>query len=248
MNDTVSLDNAIECFNEAIGSMGISLDKDITDKLGHFYHMLIEANSYMNLTSITDVNEVFIKHFADSLSILRKYDDLNLKSNLSIVDIGCGAGFPSIPLKIALPNIQLTAVDATSKKVNFINSCIKELGLKNAIAVQARAEELGHSDKREKYDISVSRAVARLSVLSEYCLPLVKPGGYMVAYKAAVFSDELNECRNTFGLLSSELYAVDSFILPVDDSSRSNIIIKKLKPCSGKYPRSNSQIKAKPLN
>lgn len=239
--------SAISKFETALDELGITLNNNISNKLYEYYELLTEANSYMNLTAITEEQDVFIKHFADSLTLLRKLKGFNLKSNFSIIDIGCGAGFPGIPLKIAMPEIKLTSVDSTGKKIEFIRTCIEKLKLKGAVAIKARAEELAHGSYREHFDIAVSRAVARLSILVEYGIPLIRTDGFMVAYKAATAKEELKECESALTALDSELYCVDDFVLPYDNSLRNNIIIRKLKKTDKKYPRAYGQIKKNSL-
>lgn len=239
--------SAISKFETALDELGIKLNNNISNKLYEYYELLIEANSYMNLTAITEPEDVFIKHFADSLTLLRVIKDFNLKPNFSIIDIGCGAGFPSIPLKIAMPEIKLTSIDSTGKKIEFIHNCIEKLQLKGAVAIKVRAEELAHSRYREHFDVAVSRAVARLSILAEYGIPLIRTNGFMVAYKAASAKEELKECESTLKALDSKLCYVDNFVLPYDNSLRNNIIIRKLKKTDKKYPRTYGQIKKNPL-
>lgn len=239
---------AISIFENALDELDIQLNNNISNKLYEYYKLLIEANSHINLTAITDIKDVFIKHFADSLTLLRKLKDLNLKQNFSIIDIGCGAGFPGIPLKIAMPEIKLTAIDSTGKKIDFIHNCIEKLSLKETTAIRTRAEELANNHHyREHFDLAVSRAVAKLSILAECSIPLLRTGGFMVTYKSATAKEELAEAESALTKLNSELYCSDSFILPYDNSFRTNIILKKIKKTDKKYPRSYSQIKNKPL-
>ena len=236
----------LENFNNVLIQMNISLDNEKILKLEAFYNMLIEANSHTNLTAITEKSEVFVKHFADSLSIIRKTELLGLNRNIRLIDVGSGAGFPSIPLKIALPNLNITAVDSTNKKIQFINSCIERLGLKDIKAVHERAEVLSRGEYRDSFDLGVSRAVARLNMLSELILPLIKPQGYFVAYKAVSAYDEIEEARNAIKKLSADYISTDSF---KTDSlgARCNIIIKKLSPTDKRYPRTGGKIKNSPI-
>lgn len=236
-----------EKFEQALDELNIRLETKPFNSLFQYYQLLIEANQRMNLTAITDIEAVFIKHFIDSLSILRIFEKLNLKEYLSIIDIGCGAGFPGIPLKITIPQLRLTSVDSTGKKIDFIRHCIEELGLTSCTALKARAEDLAHGSYRESYDLSLSRAVSHLSVLSEYSIPLLKTGGLMIAYKATTAEEELKESSSALKKLHCRLLTVDSFSLPFDGGRRNNLVIKKEKPTDMKYPRAYGQIKNNPL-
>lgn len=239
--------SAIVKFETALEKLNIRLDPSVSDKLYDYYKLLIEANSYMNLTAITDMEEVFIKHFADSLSLIRVLNDLNLKKDLSIIDIGCGAGFPGIPLKIAIPEIKLTSVDSTGKKIDFIHFCIEKLDLRSAVAIKARAEDLAHGEHRGCYDLALSRAVAKLSFLAEYSLPMLKVGGLMAAYKSITADEEIKEARSALEKLNAEIFMVDRFVLPVEESTRNLVIIKKTGTTDKRYPRTYGQIKSRPL-
>ncbi len=236
----------LEDFNNALAQMNVSLDNEKVLKLEAFYNMLIATNLHTNLTSITEKSEVFVKHFADSLSILRQASLLALDKNIRVVDVGAGAGFPSVPLKIALPALKIVAVDSTNKKVNFINSCVEKLNLKDIVAVHERAEILSRGEYRDSFDLGVSRAVARLNVLSELILPLIKPQGYFVAYKAVSADEELKETKEALKKLSAKYICTDSFEIG-SIGTRSNIIIKKLAPTDKKYPRQGGKIKGSPL-
>lgn len=197
---------------------------------------LLEWNKKFNLTSITDPEEIRIKHFEDSLAILQV---LQL-SNQSVIDVGTGAGFPGIPLKIACPEISLTLLEATKKKVEFLKHIVSILKLKNVEIIWGRAEDIA-KQKRESFDLAVSRAVARLNVLCEYCLPLVKIGGLFVAYKEEKVEEEVEEAKNAIAVLGGNLREIKKFPL------RSLVIIDKIKPSPVKYPRRAGMAKKKPL-
>ena len=185
----------LEQFKEGLKELQIELsDKQINQFL-QYYELLVETNKVMNLTAITEFDEVVEKHFLDSLSLCRVYD---LKDNVKILDLGTGAGFPGIPLKIAFPDLELVLADSLNKRIKFLNQVIDELELKNITAVHARAEELGkNKDYREQFDVCVSRAVANLSSLSEYCIPFVKVGGKFISYKSGSIEEEVAEAKKS---------------------------------------------------
>ena len=189
----------LEQFKEGLKELQIELsDKQINQFL-KYYELLVETNKVMNLTAITEFDEVVEKHFLDSLSLCRVYD---LKDNVKILDLGTGAGFPGIPLKIAFPDLELVLADSLNKRIKFLNQVIDELELKNITAVHARAEELGkNKDYREQFDVCVSRAVANLSSLSEYCIPFVKVGGKFISYKSGSIEEEVAEAKKAVFVL-----------------------------------------------
>lgn len=205
--------------------------------------LLKEWNEKINLTAITQPEEVAIKHFLDSLSPLRY---IELPKNASVIDVGTGAGFPGIPLLIVRPDIKLTLLDSLNKRLVFLNEVMRVLGLK-AEKVHARAEEAGiNPNYREKYDIAVSRAVAPLNVLCEYCLPLVKPGGKFLSMKGPQAQEEIEASKNAINALSGRLEKTEALSLP-DGSGRTIIIVKKIGYMKKIYPRHGSKIAKKPL-
>ena len=188
----------------------------------------------MNLTAITEFSEVISKHFLDSLSIIKVYRPVNEK----ILDIGTGAGFPGIPIKIAFPNTQLVLMDSLNKRVRFLDEVIEKLNLCNIRAIHGRAEDYGREIHfREAFDICTSRAVARLSTLSEYCIPYVKVGGNFISYKSGNLAEELKEAEKAIGILGGRLIKTEEFDLPNTDIKRSLILIEKTKKTPNKYPR-----------
>ena len=220
-----------------IQKTGITLSDLQVSQFMKFYELLIEKNKVMNLTAITEFKDVVIKHFADSLSILNV---LNIGQQMNVIDIGTGAGFPGIPLKILFPNINIVLLDSLRKRVDFLNDCINELEMKNAEAVHARAEEMAHqSIHREKYDLCVSRAVASLPVLCELTLAFVRVNGHFVAYKGNRESteSEISQSENALRVLGAEIEKVNSFSLSSDLYERTLVSIHKVRQISKKYPR-----------
>lgn len=200
-----------------------------------FYHQLLEKNKVMNLTAITEEDQVISKHFIDSLTCSRIID---LRKTDRMIDVGTGAGFPGIPIKIAFPDINIVLIDSLNKRINFIHEVIDSLKLRGIDAVHGRAEDLAREKKyRESFDVCVSRAVASLRVLSEYCIPFIKPDGYFVSYKSEKGLQEIEESVQCMHVLGSEIDCTDQFVLPDSDSDRLLIRIKKNKKTPGKYPR-----------
>ncbi len=215
----------IEQFTSQLEEKGISLSPRQLEQFEQYFSILVEWNEKMNLTAITDREEVYLKHFFDSISAAFYYD---FSKDLHICDVGAGAGFPSIPLKICFPHIKVSIVDSLNKRIQFLNFLGNELGLEHVYFYHDRAETFGqNSDHREKYDVVTARAVARLSVLSELCLPLAKVGGQFVAMKAASAADELTTAKKAMKTCGGELKETHSFLLPEENSERSIIVVEK---------------------
>ncbi|RSK52131.1 16S rRNA (guanine(527)-N(7))-methyltransferase RsmG [Bacillus canaveralius] len=222
-------------FQKMLAEKGVNLSQDQLDQYEKYYQVLVEWNEKMNLTAITDKQEVYLKHFFDSISA-SFYMDFN--EPLKICDVGAGAGFPSIPIKIVFPHLNVTIVDSLNKRITFLEHLAEMLNLADVRFIHDRAETFGQNSKhREAYDIVMARAVARLSVLSELCLPLVKVGGTFIAMKAASANDELEAGQKALDILGGKLKEVHSFMLPVEGSERNILIISKEKQTPKKYPR-----------
>lgn len=227
--------------NEA-EKLNIKLDDDMLKSFEEYYKFLVKYNENVNLTAITEYDEVMIKHFYDSLLL-----SLVLPcGKIKLIDIGAGAGFPSVPNAIYNKDLDVTIVDSLNKRIVFLSELSKLLNISNVCAVHARAEEYAEHHK-EEFDVATARAVARLNVLSELCLPFVKVGGYFIALKSKNGSEELSEALNGIKILGGEVMDVKSFTLPLDMGERELIIIKKIKETPKKYPRRFNVIKNSPL-
>ncbi|MDD3185390.1 MAG: 16S rRNA (guanine(527)-N(7))-methyltransferase RsmG [Anaerostipes sp.] len=215
--------------------MGIELTDNQLKQFETYFHMIIEKNKVMNLTAITEKDEVIDKHFVDSLAFVKS----NIKfENQRILDIGTGAGFPGIPLKIAFPDLEVVLLDSLNKRITFLNEVIDELGLKNITAIHGRAEDYAkQKEYREGFDIVVSRAVANMSTLSEYCIPYVKLNGYFMPYKSGNIEKELNQAKKAIKILGGKIQDKILFTLPETDMERSLIEIKKEKTTPKRFPR-----------
>lgn len=240
--------------NKSVNEFGIELTEKQLNQFEEYFHLLIEWNEKMNLTAITEREDVYLKHFLDSLSIVKVFPELNETVNsgeFSLIDVGTGAGFPGIPLKILFPNANVTLMDSLNKRITFLNEVVNTLNLNESGSIEcihARAEELAQNKEyREQYDLVVSRAVANLSTLTEYCLPFAKVSGYFIPYKSEKAGEEIAAAGNAIFLCGGTLKKEVSFVLPGSDLKRSLIIIEKRQNTAKKYPRKAGMPAKNPL-
>jgi 16S rRNA (guanine527-N7)-methyltransferase len=225
----------VQTFQTMLEEKGISLSSQQLQQFERYFELLVEWNEKMNLTAITEKEEVYLKHFFDSVTAAFYFD---FSKPLSICDVGAGAGFPSIPLKICFPNLKVTIVDSLQKRITFLNHLASELGLENVAFYHDRAETFGKREGiRESFDIVMARAVARLSVLSELCIPLVKTGGTFIAMKGAAAEEELENGTHAIQVLGGEVQSISTFKLPIEESERNIIFVAKKRKTPKKYPR-----------
>ena len=241
-------------FMKAVSEFGIELTEKQLNQFEEYFHLLVEWNEKMNLTAITEREDVYLKHFLDSLSIVKVFPELNKTVNsgeFSLIDVGTGAGFPGIPLKILFPNANVTLMDSLNKRITFLNEVVNTLNLNESGSIEcihARAEELAQNKEyREQYDLVVSRAVANLSTLTEYCLPFAKVSGYFIPYKSEKAGEEIAAAANAIFLCGGTLKKEVSFVLPGSDLKRSLIIIEKRQNTAKKYPRKAGMPAKNPL-
>lgn len=233
----------LDQFKKGLSDLNIDLTEKQIEQFLKYYEILVETNKVMNLTAITEFDEVIEKHFLDSLSLVRVFD---LNRNVKILDLGTGAGFPGIPLKIAFPEIDIVLADSLNKRVKFLNEVVETLQLKQVETVHGRAEELAKNKKyREQFDLCTSRAVANLSSLSEYCIPFVKEGGKFISYKSGEIEEEVDQAKRAIHVLGGKLDRVYKFDL--HEQKRSFVIIEKVKKTPAVYPRKAGTPTKEPL-
>lgn len=231
-------------FKKEVENLNIFLNSEMEEKFETYFRVLVETNEKMNLTAITEKEEVYCKHFLDSLEITRAIEN---DSNFTLCDVGSGAGFPSIPLAIVNDKCNVTIIDALNKRIKFLNELVKKLGLENVCAIHARAEDFAKTN-RESFDVVTARAVARLNVLVELCLPLTKVGGKMIAMKGSSGKEELEEAKKAIFVLGGVIEKIIKVDLPLDMGKRELIVISKVKNTPLKYPRAFAKIKERPIS
>lgn len=224
-----------QILEQKLGELGIKQDQNQLERFHKFYQLLIEWNKVMNLTGITEYEDVVEKHFVDSLSIIKAID---LSGIHTVIDVGTGAGFPGIPLKIAFPHLRVVLLDSLNKRIKFLDEVISQLGLTEICTIHGRAEEYARKEEyREQFDLCVSRAVSNLSTLSEYCLPYIQVGGIFVPYKSGEIDDEVEQSKKAVRILGGNIKKVMKFELPGTDIHRSFVLIHKEQHTQKKYPR-----------
>ncbi len=231
----------INIFEKGIRDLNFNIDNQKREKFKIFSSLLLEWNEKMNLTAVTDPAEISVKHFLDSIAPLSVID---LKLNAKIIDVGTGAGFPGIPIKIVREDLNFTYMDSLNKRINFLKEVSKNLNLEKVEFIHSRAEEAGKNNNyREKYDYAVSRAVANLKVLCEYCMPFVKVGGYFISFKQFEVENEIDEAKAMIGNLGGKISEVKEIKIPQSDIKRKIIIIEKVKETPNQFPRQPNKIK-----
>lgn len=234
-----------QIFEKKLNELGFVLSDVQKEQFDRFYELLVEWNKVMNLTGITEYEEVNEKHFVDSLSIVKAVD---METVHTVIDIGTGAGFPGIPLKIAFPHLKIVLLDSLNKRIKFLNEVIDQLGLTDISTIHGRAEDYAkQSEYREQFDLCVSRAVANLSTLSEYCIPYVQVGGMFIPYKSGEIDEEVAQAKKAVHILGGKLENVVKFQLPESEISRSFVKIKKINNTTKKYPRKSGLPAKEPL-
>lgn len=233
-------------FEKDLEELNIILDERKLCQFMSYYELLVEWNQVMNLTAITDFHDICKKHFVDSLSLVKACE---VSSFSSVIDIGTGAGFPGIPLKIVFPDLKITLLDSLQKRVHFLQTIVETLSLEKVEVIHGRAEDFAKDQKyREQFDLSVSRAVANLSTLSEYCIPFVKPGGYFISYKSEKFVEEMDRAQKAFSVLGGRLERQVEFTIPDSNLYRNLLVIYKEKETPAAYPRRAGIPSKKPIH
>lgn len=239
----MSIEEFKSCFEKYLDEIQIKLNEKQIIKFYNYMNFLIEWNEKINLTAITEPEEIILKHFVDSLTI-SKY----IEKNAKLIDVGTGAGFPGIPLKIYREDIEITLLDSLNKRINFLNDVIEKLELSKISTIHGRAEEVAHKKEyREKFDVATSRAVANMSTLSEYLIPFVKVKGIVIAMKGNDVKQEIDESKKAINLLEAEIIKIEEFNLPNTEMKRSVVLLKKQQKTLAKYPRKPGMPAKEPL-
>ena len=232
---------------EGLKSFNIEVNERQIEQFLQYYELLIEWNSFMNLTSITQFEEVIRKHFVDSVSLVRVFPEI-MKEEYTLIDVGTGAGFPGIPLKIVFPHLRVMLLDSLNKRISFLKEVAESIGLKDIEAVHGRAEDFARKEEfRERYDVCVSRAVANFSTLSEYCLPFVKRGGCFIAYKSEKAMEEYEQSKKAISIFGGKCERTEKFYLPDSDIYRNLFLIRKLKTTPERFPRKAGMPSKEPI-
>lgn len=232
-------------FVKDLEKLNVHLSEKQIEQFLTYYEMLVERNQFVNLTAITEYEDVMKKHFVDSISLIKAYD---VKKQTTVIDVGTGAGFPGLALKIAYPELKMTLLDSLNKRIQFLDDVMKELKLTDIKTIHGRAEDFARPDKlREKFDLCVSRAVANLSTLSEYCLPFVKENGCFISYKSEKVTEEIEAAGKAITLLGGKVEKQIEFILPDSDIYRNLLVIRKVASTPAKYPRKAGLPSKEPL-
>lgn len=239
------MDTVQEQFSRMLAGQGLNLNERQLDQFETYYRLLVEWNEKMNLTAITDREQVYLKHFYDSLTLSFH---VPMRDVETMADIGAGAGFPSVPVKIAYPHLSLTIIDSLNKRITFLQHLASALGLEQLTCIHGRAEEAGRNPKlRDRFELVSARAVARLNVLNELCLPFVRQGGAFAAMKGSQSAEELEEAKTSIRLLNAKLEKVFTFELPVEHSERNIVVLRKIGGTPAKYPRKPGTPSKEPL-
>lgn len=234
-------------FVQELSNHNFEITEEQEEQFKIYFKELVETNKVVNLTRITEENEVYLKHFFDSVTPLFTFNEV-FKKGASLCDVGAGAGFPSIPLKILMPSLKVTIVDSLAKRLKFLEGLIQKLNLSDVELVHGRAEDVGQNSKyREKFDLVTARAVANMTVLSEYCLPLVKKGGYFIALKGPKATEELSDSKKALSTLGGKLIKDEELTLPDSDEERTLVLVEKVKNTPKKYPRQAGTPRRKPI-